>query len=78
MTSVVYVTADDWEGVYVNGLLAEQGHRIDSQDWKRLLKYGWQEWYEYDISDNCEWLHEEGFLPDALWEFYRKAGFEGW
>ena len=78
MTNIVYITADDWEGVYVNGLLAVQNSQIYSKDWKRLLKYGWQEWHEYDISDKCEWLDVEGLLPDVLAELYHKCGFEGW
>lgn len=76
MTDIVYITANDWEGVYVNGLLDYEGHSIPPCAWKNLLKYGWQGWWDYDISEDCEWLELEGSLPLTLVGFYEKAGLE--
>lgn len=39
MDAIVFVANDlgDWEGLYLNGELFSEGHRIDEADWRDLL-----------------------------------------
>jgi hypothetical protein len=79
--ALVFVTGDDWEGIYVEGLLIKQGHSItvldalmvgaDNPSLKRVQKEA-----------NIDWLNDVGELPeqirDVVWadDFYDKDS--GW
>lgn len=57
---IVFVTADDWEGLYVDGKLRFENHSIRPYNIAQVL-----EDCEV-ISCDEEWLEERGFLPENL------------
>lgn len=65
--SLVLVTNhDDWEGLYVNGVLYTQGHRIDHDDLLRAVGIELK-----TVEPDGEWLYGRGNLPDRLDEVMR-------
>lgn len=55
------VTADDWQGLYKNGILITEDHTIELQT---ILKHLGIELEEKEC--DCNWIHERGNLPDKL------------
>jgi hypothetical protein len=56
-----YVKADDWVGIYKNGVLVEEGHRIPIDNLFEILGV------KFDIIHaDQEWLEEFGNLPDKI------------
>lgn len=64
---IVFVTnEDDWEGVYVNSVLLDQGHRICKEFMIGELVGSVVKSVKTQLVDN-EWLENEGgWLPDNL------------
>jgi len=58
---IALVDGDDWQGLYVDGKLLQQGHVISSDD---ILKATGID-YDYIFAD-IDWLGERGDLPDNL------------
>ncbi len=59
---ITFVSDDnDWEGLYINGKLVMENHRLD---WDDILDAIGVE-YETIVADD-EWLAEHGTLPDKL------------
>ena len=55
------VFGDDWEGIYVDNVLIDEGHSLQVGDVLALLGY--------DVSArecDYEWLYEMGSLPKTL------------
>lgn len=64
--TVMFLSADDWFGVYVNGVLCGQNHTIRGVEWKYIFeKLGCK--FEWNSIDD-EWLENQGHLPDQLSE----------
>ncbi len=60
------VDGDDWVGLYKDGVLLEEGHRILLRD---LAKYAGIDFERVELSsDNMEWLGERGGFPMDLGE----------
>jgi hypothetical protein len=59
--TVGFVSCDDWQGLYINGKLVEQGHHIRIDD---LLQHLGIECREIHPDD--DWLVERGSLPENL------------
>ena len=63
--AIVFATGDDWDGVYVEGLLVEQGHSISV---KRALEigatHGGLDVIQRDV--NTAWLEHFSELPVAV------------
>lgn len=58
--------ADDWEGIYINDQLVEEGHHISAFQLCQILnKYTVNKAERIELSkDGIEWLQEEvGSLP---------------
>ena len=75
MSEIVFVYADDWEGVYLNGELIQQHHSIDAYDLiHRLIKVGVTLGSSSCVTsvEAGEWLSDEGCLPDTYEEFEEK------
>jgi hypothetical protein len=53
------VTGDDWEGLYVNGQLAVEGHKVSVRD--ALCAIG--HYLDVREADN-DWLDDRGCLPE--------------
>lgn len=66
MYKITHVSADDWEGVYVDGELVKEGHEVSLKEFTELLK-------EHNTHDvvfiffndyGCEGVAETGSLPE--------------
>lgn len=60
-TLTLVTNYDDWEGVYLDGKIVDQGHRID---WREVLK-SLGHIVKYEEADSA-WLSERGCLPKKL------------
>ena len=58
---VMYVRGDDWEAVYIDGVLADQGHSID---WMSVIAELGCNTYVQEVS--YEWLVERGDFPEDI------------
>lgn len=58
---IVIVSGDDWEGLYIDGKIVDQGHRLRLEEVLRLLGFD----VDCKEADN-EWLEQYGNLPDKL------------
>ena len=58
---ITFVCADDWEGLYVDGKLATQGHSLTIQDVLEHIGIG-----SVTLWANEEWLIKRGSLPERL------------
>jgi hypothetical protein len=58
---ITYVTGDDWEAMFVDGVLLEEGHRIDRDVLLDRLFPN----CEYKEAD-MEWLERRGNFPEKL------------
>src|SRR5271157_2037686 len=58
---ITIVRADDWKGLYLDGKLVDEGHRVDTID---VLKHLGIEAEQFWAND--EWLGDRGNLPVDL------------
>ena len=58
---VTHVSGDDWEGIYIDGKLVEEGHNVQLRDFAKHVGITLQE-----IEADLEWLEDEGSLPEVL------------
>lgn len=56
---ITFVSGDDWQGLYLDGELIEEGHRVDVADVLCHLGFACEQIY----ADN-QWLAERGSLPE--------------
>lgn len=61
MKTATYIVGDDWEGIYIDGKLIEEGHNISPKNLLKKLGYV-VETFEPDY----DWLDGEGYLPEDL------------
>jgi len=61
MSRVVYVSGDDWVGLYVDGVLFAEGHSLHPRDVAAACGVELEQ-----LSCDCDWLYEAGSLPDGL------------
>jgi hypothetical protein len=74
---IVLVYADDWEGLYSDGVLEFEGHTIDAHTaLKYLIDYNvkLKSISTYEITG--EWIYEEGRLPNLLSVVHNKDAKE--
>ena len=76
MVNIVHVVSEDWEGLYVNGKLYDEGHSIPLDTFKHALSDGWKSWEDVELV-GAEWLALEGSLPSELLDLYLKLATEG-
>ena len=75
MNKLVFVYADDWEGVYLNNQLLAQDHSINAYALIRALIKEDVTLDNTTIVDSVEageWLMYEGYLPETYEEFEEK------
>lgn len=60
MSKATFVYGEDWEGVYIDGKLLEDGHSINPRDLLSNLGYQIE---SFDV--NQQWLEDNG-LPKHL------------
>lgn len=59
---LTYVMGDDWEGLYVDGEIFDQGHNLD---WRYIIESLFNVGIETRYAD-LGWLDQEGYLPESL------------
>lgn len=55
---IVFVEGDDWEGVYGDGKLLAEGHRLNKRDVLDALGIEYEE-----LNADKQWLEDSGRLP---------------
>lgn len=65
MSKLTIVRGDDWEGIYVDGTLAMEGHSIDTPEAIELAIERKATSSEVKWCD-MKWLNDEGNLPLSL------------
>jgi hypothetical protein len=66
MNKMVYVDADDWCGLYVNGKLVYEDHSIPTVTFAELMMSNQPiESFNMQCVD-LDWIHERGNLPEDL------------
>ncbi|WP_407529246.1 hypothetical protein [Methylobacterium oryzisoli] len=68
-SNAVMVRGNDWEGLYLNGRLVAQGHRVDVENVLRACGVA----VHPTVEPDQDWLENEGMLPDTLSEVKRRA-----
>jgi len=53
-SKIIIVIADDWEGLYVNGRLIEEGHKVKRSELIQTMK----EFNTFNVEE--KWLNNEG------------------
>jgi hypothetical protein len=66
--AIVIVRADDWKGLYLDGKLVEEGHRVDTIDVLKHLGIKAE-----SVWANDEWLGDFGSLPEKLEEVVKEG-----
>lgn len=60
-TLTLVTNHDDWEGIYLDGRILDQGHQID---WETVLS---SLGFTLETQDaDYDWLADEGCLPEKL------------
>lgn len=75
MSKLTFISADDWEGIYLENNLIAQGHYITSYDLAQYLFVNHKGSINVDDLTSIEaggWLYDEGYLPETLEEFMEK------
>lgn len=68
-SDITVVSADDWVGIYIDGWLFREDHRMSNQDWLDVLGMTMGSLYTlYTAQADEEWLFEHGNLPSKLTE----------
>lgn len=63
----VLISTDDWAGVYYNGVLATEGHRIPVSDFADLIiENGGNITRFVSLECDYDWLSDLGNLPSTL------------
>ena len=69
MIKIVIITANDWQGLYLNGVLVTEDHKIDAIAALRAMD-GYKFEGRLDFSNLAgvdeEWLLEQGRFPARL------------
>lgn len=73
MNRVVFARGDDWEGLYLDGILVEEGHSIQPEEALRkiLSHYPVNESFLQSndvvvIDIDLDWIESQGSLPSVL------------
>lgn len=63
---IIRVLADDWEGIYVNGILEEQGHSVAFGRLMQIIEHRTvTHWVTLEVDP--DWIEDEaGELPPRL------------
>jgi hypothetical protein len=65
--TVTVVRGDDWSGLYIDGVLVEEGHRLGVEDVLEVVRHLGP--FDVETVDaDQEWLESEGNLPKLLGE----------
>ena len=65
VSTMTFVRADDWEGIYINGKLVEETHSIENIAAVNIAIRHKVTTVETKWCD-LDWIHDEGNLPQKL------------
>jgi hypothetical protein len=67
--SLIFVSTDDWEGIYINGELEYENHRLHSGDWIEIIRKfnGFREVKRFWADE--EYMHDVGSYPTKFEDF---------
>ena len=78
MNKVILLKSDDWEGLYVNGKLVEEGHTLNEGNERVVYFFGLAEKHKFKLGSleskclsqkDCEWTEEMGSFPVSVDSF---------
>lgn len=61
LKKITLVSGDDWQGLYIDGKLAIEGHSVSVEDVLLMLDINHE-----TLFANDNWLDVEGYLPEDL------------
>lgn len=67
MNRLTFVNGDDWQGLYLNGILMYEGHSIPSYAYGDIINEtvgGIQEYIALEV--DYDWMTHNGVLPGYL------------
>ena len=72
MLDIKYVVGEDWEGLYINNALADEGHKIRFNDGFEVIcehinkveSVYYVQFSTYDIDQ--DWLEDTGSMPEKF------------
>lgn len=76
--SVLLLKSDDWEGLYLDGVLIDEGHTLEEGEERVVYFVKLSDEYEFDLhnlrvkwlsDEDDEFCKEEGCFPKTLSEF---------
>ena len=70
---VVYAQADDWEGLFINGQLITEDHKLKPRDIQSILKDNNALGVEMEFKNvDLDWMYDIGSFPsnidEVVWE----------
>lgn len=68
---IVRSESQEWAGVYINGTLFSQDHRIHDHTWENLLRHFGHDVEREEVPDSA--MEEMGELPPAYTDIQREA-----
>ena len=83
MLDLKYIVGEDWQGIYINNVLTEEGHIIRFKDgFECICKYinnvETVDHIQFDTYEvNQDWLEDQGSLPEKF-EDIPSDLLEGW
>lgn len=72
MLDIKYVVGEDWEGIYIHNVLANEGHRIRFKDGfdtvcRHINEVESAEYIQFSTYDiDQDWLEDQGSLPEKF------------
>lgn len=71
---VTIFLGDDWQGLYIDGELQQQGHRLDLiRVLHNLKNHGGESITTIEeVEEKGDWLMYEGYLPETTKELFEK------
>ena len=72
MLDIKYVVGEDWEGIYIHNVLADEGHRIRFKDGfdticRHINEVESAEYIQFSTYDiDQDWLEDQGSLPEKF------------
>lgn len=61
----IFVSTDDWEGIYIDGELEYEGHQVPTSVWLSFI----DDYRDYAVESywvNEEYMHDMGNFPDEF------------
>ena len=65
--SIILADGDDWEGLYFNGVLITEGHRVTIKDVVMVIQNVESANFSYEEKEaDSKWLADEGSFPMSI------------